>query len=117
MLLNALVLASGLGLLIAHANRHAPQTSGIRQLTPAELAKVDAELGPVIEQIEAKYGFRPACRYRRCTTSPGAAVDPDMIKEIESYYRQKRERELARRGQTSVTPDGGTSHEASTVKQ
>jgi Domain of unknown function (DUF4149) len=100
--LNALVLVAGLGLLIAHANRPSARTSGLRQLTPAELARVDAELEPVIKQIETKYGFRPVpAGQGDSPVTPGASVDPEMIKEIESYYQQKRERELARRGKTS----------------
>jgi hypothetical protein len=101
-LVSALSLAAGLGLLVAYANRPVPRTSGIRQLTPDELSRVDAELGPVIEQVEAKYGFRPGPAAK--SISPGAAVDGEAIKEIESYYEQKRQRELARRGLTPTVP-------------
>ncbi|MGC8644480.1 MAG: hypothetical protein ACP5XB_31845, partial [Isosphaeraceae bacterium] len=115
--LNALVLLAGLGLLIAHANRPSPRTSGIRQLSPSEMARVDAELEPVIEQIEAKYGFRPGpAGQRDSAATPGATVDPETIKEIDSYYKRKREQEPARGGKTPVTPDGKIEHEAGTLK-
>ncbi len=98
--LNTLVLIAGLGLLIAFANRPAPRTSGISELPPGDRARFDAELGQVIEQMETKYGFRrgqPAAG--GTAVAPGTAVDSEMIKEIESYYQQKRLRDLSRRRQ------------------
>src|SRR5262249_31702760 len=41
LLLNGLVLVIGLGLLIAHAMRPAPRTSGILEMTPVERARYD----------------------------------------------------------------------------
>ena len=32
---------------------------------------------------------------------------PEMIKEIETYYEQKRQRELARRGRGRAVPEDG----------
>lgn len=98
--LNSLVLIAGIGLLIAFANRPAPKTSGLNEIPPGELARFDAELGQVIEQEEAKYGFRrgqPAAG--GTAVAPGTAVDSEMIQEIESYYQQKRLRELSRKRQ------------------
>jgi hypothetical protein len=67
------------------------------QLSPAELPQVDAELGQVIEQVEAKYGFRPGQPASAGTAvAPGTAVDSEMIREIESYYQAKRLRDLSR---------------------
>jgi uncharacterized membrane protein len=97
--LNALVLILGLGLLIAYAHRPAPKTSGITELSPSEQGPFDAELNRVIEQTETKYGFRAADP--DASASPAntqSALDPEMLKEIDSYYQQKRARVLARRG-------------------
>ena len=97
--LNALVLVIGFGLLIGFANRPAPRTSGIRELSPSDRGRFDAQLNEVIEQVEIKYGYRIGRQ------SPGGsrvisepAVDPDMIKEIESYYEQRKLRDLSRNG-------------------
>jgi uncharacterized membrane protein len=54
--LNALVLVLGLGLLVAHAARPAPRTSGILEMTPAERARYDARIAQVISSIESRQG-------------------------------------------------------------
>jgi uncharacterized membrane protein len=104
LVLGASVLAAVFGLLIAHANRPVARTSGLPQLTAAEQARFDAELGPIIEQVETKYGFRAGPQAGETAVSPGRSLDQEAIKEIESYYEQKRQRELARKGQTAVVP-------------
>ena len=97
--LNAFVLACGLGLLIALANRPAPRTSGILELSPSERGRFDVGLNRVIEQVERKYGFRaPAPAKESEGEGSESAIDPEMVKEIDSYYQQKKARDDARRG-------------------
>jgi hypothetical protein len=106
--LNALVLIVGLGLLIAFANRPAPRTSGIAELSPDERARFDAELGQVIEEAEIKYGLRaPRAGRGNVPDAPGKVVDPEMVKEIESYYEQKGSRDQSRRGTGPAPPRPG----------
>jgi hypothetical protein len=110
--LNALVLLIGLGLLVAFAIRPSPRTTGIQELSSAEKARFDAELDQVIEEVEAKYGYRTGPSGR---PAPGKkaheAVSPEAIKEIEAYYEQKHRRDLERRGRLqgitrpAVSPD------------
>jgi hypothetical protein len=104
LVLGASVLAAVFGLLIAYANRPVARTSGLPQLSPEELARIDAELGPILEQVETKYGFRAGPQAGATAVSPGRSLDPEAIKEIESYYQQRRQRELARERQTAVVP-------------
>jgi hypothetical protein len=94
--LNGLVLLMGLGLLIAFVNRPAPKTTGLNELSPRERARLDAELNPLIERIEARYGFRPAPAGSP-EEDPASHVDPETVREIETYYQQKRLREDTRR--------------------
>jgi hypothetical protein len=99
MWLNAFVLTCGLGLLIALANRPAPRTSGILELSPSERGRFDVELNRVIEQVERKYGFRAQSQAKESGGEGSeSAIDPEMVKEIESYYQQKKARDDARRG-------------------
>jgi hypothetical protein len=97
MRLNCLMLAAGLGLLISFASRPAPRTSGIIELSPGERARFDADLDQVIAQVETKYGFRRNAGGSDVTESPARVVDPEMVKELESYYEQKRLRDLSRK--------------------
>jgi len=101
--LNAVVLVIGVGLLIGFANRPAPRTSGIEELSPSERGHFDAQLNEVIEEVEAKYGYRTGRQGQAgSTVRSEPAVDPEMIKEIESYYEQKKLRDLSRnRGASS----------------
>ncbi len=103
MRLNAVVLVIGVGLLIGFANRPAPRTSGIEELSPSERGHFDAQLNEVIEEVEAKYGYRTGRHGQSGSTARSEpAVDPEMIKEIESYYEQKKLRDLSRnRGASS----------------
>lgn len=101
--LGALVAVTGLALLVAFATRSAPRTSGIVELTAQERARYDEAIGRVIEQTEVKYGFRQAL-----PPSPGEpfkagpAIDSDTVKEIESYYAEKRRKEDARVGNSAA---------------
>ena len=56
--LNGLVLTIGLGLVIAQAARPAPRSAGIPEMTPAERARYDAEIGAVLSAIETRQGER-----------------------------------------------------------
>ena len=97
--LNTLVLLIGAGLLIAFAIRPAPRSSGLRELSPSEQGRFDAELNAAIEDVETRYGLRPERPDQKRQDQPSARrVDPGMIRELESYYRQKQLRELARKG-------------------
>ncbi len=97
--LNVLVLLIGLSLLGAHAARPIPKTSGIRELNPQERGRYDAAINRVIEDAEIKYGFRPP---RPAGSAPNAAKDPlideETVREVESFYEQKRLRDQARSG-------------------
>jgi hypothetical protein len=97
--LNVLVLLIGLSLLAAHAARPTPKTSGIRELTPQERGRYDAAINRVIEDAEIKYGFRPR---RPSGSAPNEAKDPlideETVREVESFYEQKRLRDQARSG-------------------
>ncbi len=108
--LNALVSITGVGLLIAFATRGGPKTSGIVELTPEERARYDVAIARVIEQVEVKYGFRqhlPGKSGELIEARP--AIDPETVKEIESYYAQKRRREDARAGRgAAAKPARGT---------
>jgi len=108
--LNALVAIAGVGLLAAFATRAGPKTSGIVELTPAERARYDLAIGRVIEQIEVKYGFRqPSARKPGEPLEAEPAIDPEAVKEIESYYAQKRRKEDARAGRgAAAEPIRGT---------
>ncbi len=102
--LNSLVLVMGVGLLIGFANRPAPRTSGIEELSPSERGRFGAQLNEVIEQVETKYGYRTGRQGQAGSTARWEpAVDPETIKEIESYYEQKKRRDLSRnRGASSL---------------
>jgi uncharacterized membrane protein len=95
--LNILVLVAGSGLLCAFAVRPAPRTSGILELEPAERGRFDADLDRVIETIETKYGYRrPGHGLHETSVGAGPGVSPEMIREIDSYYAAKRQRDLDR---------------------
>ncbi len=97
--LNALVSITGVGFLIAFATRGGPKTSGIVELTPEERGRYDVAIGRVIEQIEVKYGFRqPSPRRSDERIEAEPVIDPETVKEIESYYALKRRKEDARAG-------------------
>jgi hypothetical protein len=98
--LNTLVLLIGAGLLVAFANRPAPTSSGLRELSPGEQGRFDAELNAVIEDVETRYGLRPERLDQKGQAQPrGRRVDPEMIREIESYYREKQRRERSKKPQ------------------
>ena len=67
--LNHAVLVLGVGLIVAFANRPAPRTSGIVEMTPRERAQYDQSIGRVIEDMEARQGLRaPKASSRRGRT-------------------------------------------------
>ena len=98
--LNALVLAIGLGLLIAFAIRGAPRTSGIVELTPVEQVRYDEAINRLIVDVEARHGLRPP-RVLAPGESPGRdpLIDDETEKEVESFYDRKRLRDQARAAQ------------------
>jgi Domain of unknown function (DUF4149) len=104
--LNLMLVLVAISLLVAHVIRPSPKTSGILEMTPQERARYDAALNRVIEDIEARYGFRPP---RRLGPGESAAVDPlidaETIRELESYYAKKRLRDQVRAGKAPNTGD------------
>jgi hypothetical protein len=74
--LNALVLALGVGLLIAHAARPAPRTAGIVELDPLERARYDAELSRVMSAIELRQAQR-------------RPLDEATIRELVTIYARR----------------------------
>ena len=107
--LNALVLIAGLGLLIGFANRPAPRTSGISELPPGRSCTVRRRAWPGDRAggNQVRFPPRPTCGRRDRQSRPGTAVDSEMIKEIESYYQQKRLRDLSRKRQGHGWAEGG----------
>jgi len=92
--LNVVVMFVGLSLLVGFATRPAPRTSGIIEMTPGERVRYDAAINRVIHDVEAKYGMRPPRVLGPGeTTSPDPLIDPGTIKEIESYYARKHQRD------------------------
>jgi len=97
--LNLVVSITGVGLLVAFATRAAPQTSGLIELSPEERARYDAAISRVIEQVETKYGFRqPSPRKPGEPIEAEPAIDLEAVKEIESFYAEKRRKDDARAG-------------------
>lgn len=90
--LNGLVLAVGLGLLIAHAARPAPRSAGILEMTPGERARYDAEIGTILNAIEA----RQAAQLERDAAGRPAAeaerfpIDEATIRELVKIYARRR---------------------------
>jgi hypothetical protein len=102
---SALVAVTGTGLLVAFATRASPRSSGIVELTPAGRARYDAAISRVIEQIEVKYGFRDRLDGRPDGPQEiEPPIDPETVKEIDSYYARKRRKENSRAGR--ATPPG-----------
>jgi hypothetical protein len=54
--LNGLVLVIGVALVILHALRPAPRTSGIIELTPAERARYESEIVPLLKTLAQRKG-------------------------------------------------------------
>jgi hypothetical protein len=103
--LNVIVMLVAFSLVIAYVLRPAPKTSGIIEMTPQERARYDAALYRVIEDVEAKYRLRPP-HEAATAESPNSdsLIDPESVRELESYYAKKRLRDQARAGRT---PSGG----------
>jgi Domain of unknown function (DUF4149) len=96
--LNALVLVIGMVLLVAFAARSTPRTSGIVELTPVERARYGEAVSRVLEDVEAKYGFRRAREAKPGEPDALATqIAPEAVKELEGIFAQKRLREQARR--------------------
>jgi hypothetical protein len=95
--LNAVVLALGLALLVAFASRSLPRTSGIVEMTPTARAKYDAAISRVLQDAEAKYGFRPPRLAKPGEAAgPEPTIDQAEINEIDAIFAQKRLRDAAR---------------------
>jgi hypothetical protein len=95
--LNVIVMFVGLSLLVGFATRPAPRTSGIIEMTPGERVRYDAAINRVIHDVEAKYGMRPPRVLEPGeTNSPDPLIDLGTIKEIESYYARKHQRDEVR---------------------
>jgi hypothetical protein len=95
--LNASVLTVGLGLIVGFVTRPAPRSSGIEELGPADRARYDSAINRVIENVESKYGFRPAANQEKLQ-KPGTAtaaelpeIDREAVEELELYYSRKRQ--------------------------
>ena len=112
--LNHAVLVLGVGLIVAFANRPAPRTSGIVEMSPRERARYDRSIGKVIEDMEVKQGLRAP------EASPGAvepsgegeplAVDAETIEELDAIFARKRARD-AKASRTSPEPGTRVAYE------
>jgi Domain of unknown function (DUF4149) len=103
--LNGLTMVLGLALLVAFVLRPAPRTSGIIEMTPEERARYTKAVGRIIQDVEAKHGLRPP----RPPESGDAAsaeelIGAETVREIESYYDRKEERDDLRAGHPKATP-------------
>ncbi len=102
--LDILLLVIGLSLLVAFVSRPAPTTTGILELTPQERARYDAAVNRLIEDTEAKYGYRaPRKLAPGESAGPDPMIDAETVREIESYYASKRLRDQARAGKVPRT--------------
>jgi len=102
--LDIVVLVVGVSLLAAFVSRPAPKTTGILELTPHERARYDAAVTRLIEDTEAKYGYRaPRALGPGESASPDPMIDAETVREIESYYASKRLRDQARAGKLPRT--------------
>jgi hypothetical protein len=104
--LNVIVILVAFSLVIAYVLRPAPKTTGIIEMTPKERARYDAAIYRVIEDVEAKYGLRPP-HESAAAESPNSdrLIDPESVRELESYYAKKRLRDQARAGRTPGSSD------------
>ena len=100
MRLNALVLVIGRWTADRVCEPAGSTNLGDQGVEPADRGRFDAQLNEVIEQVEIKYGYRTGRQGQPgSTVKSEPAVDPEMIKEIESYYEQKKLRDLSREPQ------------------
>jgi uncharacterized membrane protein len=90
--LNAWAMVLGLALLIAFANRPAPRTSGIVEMTPTERARYDARIERAMREIES--GRQPTPEAAGSERFP---IDEATVKELNDLYNRKRQREAERR--------------------
>jgi len=95
--LNHAVLVLGVGLIVAFANRPAPRTSGIVEMSPRERAQYDRSIGGVIEDMEVRQGLRAPKALPGAVGPPGEdkypAVDARTIEELGEIFAQKRARD------------------------
>jgi len=102
--LNVVTMVLGLLLLIGFAIRPAPQTSGIIEMTPGERARYAAAVGRIIQDVEAKHGLRPPRSAEPGDpSSPEELVGAETVREIESYYDRKQQRDDERAGRHSAS--------------
>jgi hypothetical protein len=90
--LNGLVLVIGLALLIAHATRPAPRTSGIQEMTPKERARYEAQIGAILADIDQRQ--RRAGPQTPSTGSSGTeaarfTIDEATIRELVRIYGKR----------------------------
>lgn len=88
--LNGVVLVLGVGLLIAHATRPSPRTSGIVEMTPAERAGYDAEISQVITSIEAGREQPPGSSIQAKGGVDRFPIDEATIRELVELYARRR---------------------------
>jgi hypothetical protein len=92
--LNGVVLVLGLALLVAHAARPMPRTSGIVELTPDERARYEAEVRTVMAAIEQRYRQQAEAGSAPGSTTGGEAgrlpLDEETIRELVKVYARGR---------------------------
>ena len=108
--LNHAVLVLGVGLIVAFANRPAPRTSGIVEMSPRERARYHRSIGKVIEDMERKQGLRPpGFAVEASGEGEPLEVDSATIEELDAIFARKRARD-AKASRPSPSPPARESH-------
>ena len=102
----------GVGLIVAFANRPAPRTSGIVEMSPSERARYHQSIGKVIEDLERKQGLRapeaPPVAVDASGEGGPRGVDSATIEELEAIFARKRARDAKASGPSHDTPARGS---------